>query len=384
MTVYADNAATTRVSKEALDAMLPFLTEEYGNPNSVYALGASARKALDKAREQVAAALGASPNEIIFTSGGTEANNFALRGLAKLGEKKGRHIISSAIEHHAVLHVLKALEKEGFSYTLLPVDNKGRISPSSLEEAIREDTCCISLMAANNEVGTVQDIAAFAAIAKEKGIYFHTDAVQLIGHMPFSVKEIPVTALSLSGHKMYAPKGIGVLYLKNGVRIPALLEGGGQEKNRRSGTENVAGAVALGEAITAAISELPAEQARISALRDRLIDGMLQIPKVQLSGHPTDRLPGNASFLVEAVEGEALVLTLGMNGIAASSGSACSTASLEPSHVLLACAIPAEVAHGSLRLTLGRYNTEEDVDTIIKTAKACIERLRFMSPVWQP
>ncbi len=381
--VYADNAATTPVSEAVFRAMEPWLRGGYGNPSSIYSIGREAHEAVEHARAQVAAVIGASPSEIVFTGCGSEADNFAVKGIASAQRNRGRHIISTKIEHHAMLHTFDYLKKLGFEITLLDVDSDGLVSPADVEAAIRPDTILISVMAANNEIGTIEPLAEIGAVAAAHKIPFHTDAVQAYGHIPLDVREMNLSLLSLSGHKLYGPKGIGALYIKNGVRIDTFLHGGGQERGRRGGTENVAGIVGLGVAAEAAAASMAEESARIAAMRDRLIAELLKIPYSRLNGHPTRRLPGNASFCFEAIEGESLVLTLDMLGVAASSGSACSSGSLDPSHVLMAIGLPHEVAHGSLRLSLGAENTEEDVDRIVDAVRASVSRLRDMSPMWE-
>lgn len=383
--VYADHAATTAVTDTALAAMLPCFTQDYGNPSSLYGFAQEGKSRLEQARAQVAACLNAKPEEVYFTSGGTEADNWALRGVAELMALKGRktgHIITTAIEHHAILHTAQYLEKQGYEVTYLPVDGDGLVDPANLEAAIRPDTILISVMAANNEIGTIQPIAEIGAIAKAHKVLFHTDAVQAVGHIPVDVEEWNVDLLSLSGHKFGGPKGIGALYMKKPLRLPALIQGGGQEKGRRSGTENVPGAVGMAAALKEATDHLPEESARLAALRDKLIAGLSSLPYASLTGHPVKRLPGTASFVFEGVEGEALLLHLDARGICASSGSACSSASLDPSHVLLAIGLPHAIAHGSLRLSLGADNTEADVDYILKEVPAVVAYLREMSPVW--
>ena len=381
--VYADNAATTPVSEAVFRAMEPWLRGGYGNPSSIYSIGREAHEAVEHARAQVAAVIGASPSEIVFTGCGSEADNFAVKGIASAQRNRGRHIISTKIEHHAMLHTFDYLKKLGFEITLLDVDSDGLVSPADVEAAIRPDTILISVMAANNEIGTIEPLAEIGAVAAAHKIPFHTDAVQAYGHIPLDVREMNLSLLSLSGHKLYGPKGIGALYIKNGVRIDTFLHGGGKERGRRGGTENVAGIVGLGVAAEAAAASMAEESARIAAMRDRLIVELLKIPYSRLNGHPTRRLPGNASFCFEAIEGESLVLTLDMLGVAASSGSACSSGSLDPSHVLMAIGLPHEVAHGSLRLSLGAENTEEDVDRIVDAVRASVSRLRDMSPMWE-
>ena len=383
--VYADHAATTAVTDTALAAMLPHFTRDYGNPSSLYRFAQEGKTHLEEARAQVAACLNAKPEEVYFTSGGTEADNWALRGVAELMALKGKktgHIITTAIEHHAILHTAQWLEKQGYEVTYLPVDGDGLVDPVNLEQAIRPDTILISVMAANNEIGTIQPIAEIGAIARAHKVLFHTDAVQAVGHIPVDVEAWNVDLLSLSGHKFGGPKGIGALYMKKPLRLPALIQGGGQEKGRRSGTENVPGAVGMAAALKEAVDHLAQESARLSALRDKLIAGLSVLPYTRLTGHPVKRLPGTASFVFEGVEGEALLLHLDAKGICASSGSACSSASLDPSHVLLSIGLPHAIAHGSLRLSLGAENTEEDVDYILKEVPAVVAYLREMSPVW--
>ena len=383
--VYADHAATTAVTDTALAAMLPHFTRDYGNPSSLYRFAQEGKTHLEEARAQVAACLNAKPEEVYFTSGGTEADNWALRGVAELMALKGKktgHIITTAIEHHAILHTAQYLEKQGYEVTYLPVDGDGLVDPANLEQAIRPDTILISVMAANNEIGTIQPIAEIGAIARAHKVLFHTDAVQAVGHIPVDVEAWNVDLLSLSGHKFGGPKGIGALYMKKPLRLPALIQGGGQEKGRRSGTENVPSAVGMAAALKEAVDHLAQESARLSALRDKLIAGLSVLPYTRLTGHPVKRLPGTASFVFEGVEGEALLLHLDAKGICASSGSACSSASLDPSHVLLAIGLPHAIAHGSLRLSLGAENTGEDVDYILETVPRVVEYLRNMSPVW--
>jgi len=383
--VYADHAATTAVTDTALAAMLPHFTRDYGNPSSLYRFAQEGKTHLEEARAQVAACLKAKPEEVYFTSGGTEADNWALRGVAELMALKGKktgHIITTAIEHHAILHTAQWLEKQGYEVTYLPVDGDGLVDPAAVEQAIRPDTILISVMAANNEIGTIQPIAEIGAIARAHKVLFHTDAVQAVGHIPVDVEAWNVDLLSLSGHKFGGPKGIGALYMKKPLRLPALIQGGGQEKGRRSGTENVPGAAGMAAALKAAVDHLPEESARLSSLRDKLIAGLSVLPYTSLTGHPVKRLPGTASFVFEGVEGEALLLHLDAKGICASSGSACSSASLDPSHVLLSIGLPHAIAHGSLRLSLGAENTEEDVDYILKEVPAVVAYLREMSPVW--
>lgn len=382
--VYADNAATTRVSQKALEAALPYFTQEYGNASSIYSLGMNSAKAILKAREQVANAIGAKVNEIYFTSGGSEADNWAIRGSAFNGAKKGKkHIITTCFEHHAVLHTCEFLEKQGYEVTYLPVDEKGLITAQQVADAIREDTCLVTIMFANNEIGTIMPIAEIGAICKENKIPFHTDAVQAVGHVPINVKEMNIDMLSLSGHKIHAPKGIGCLYIRGGISIPNLIFGGAQERSKRAGTENVPSIVALGVAITDACSNIKGKIEKVSKLRDKLIDGILQIPQTRLNGDRVKRLAGNVNISIRGVEGESLLLTLDLNGIAASSGSACTSGSLDPSHVLLAIGLPHEVAHGSLRLSINEETTEEDVDYILSVIPGVVKKLRAMSPLWE-
>lgn len=382
--VYADNAATTPVTPAVLEAMTPWLMENYGNPSSIYSIGRAARTAVEKARRQVAAALNAEPGEIYFTSCGTEADNWALKGSMQRWAAKGKkHLITAAFEHHAILHSAKALEKEGFEVTYLPVTPEGLVDPAELEKAIREDTALVSIMLANNEIGTVQPIAELAAIAHAHGAWFHTDAVQAVGHIPVDVKALGVDMLSLSGHKFHAPKGVGALYVKKGILPNIFMDGGAQEKGRRAGTENLASIVGLGEAITVATASLEENMARITAMRDRLIDSLLQLPRTRLNGSREHRLPGNLNISFEGIEGESLLLRLDMAGICASSGSACTSGSLDPSHVLMAIGLKHEVAHGSLRLSLSELTTEADIDYIIAQVPPIVEGLRAMSPVWE-
>lgn len=381
--IYADNAATTALSETALEAMLPFLRTQFGNPSGIYGLSRTAKRALNDARDQVAKAIGADASEIYFTGGGSEADNWALKGVAELRKHKGRHIITSVIEHHALIHTAEYLEKQGFEVTYLPVDSLGRVSVEELKAAIRPDTILISIMAANNEIGTLQPIPEIGAIARAAGILFHTDAVQAVGHLPVNVKEMQVDLLSLAGHKFRGPKGVGALYMRKGVRLPPLIHGGGQERGIRGGTENVAGFVGMGAALEEAAAHLEENIQKVSALRDMLVEGLTSIPFTRLTGDPTGRLPGIASFVFECVEGESMVLMLDRAGICASSGSACSSGSLDPSHVLLSIGLPHEVAHGSLRLSLGEDNTKEDVEYILAELPKIIEKLRAMSPLWE-
>ena len=383
MRVYMDNAATTRVTEPVLEAMQPYFCEIYGNPSSLHSFGREAHKALDHARQQVADAIGANPNEIYFTGCGTESDNWALRGAAYARQGKGRHIITTQIEHHAILHTCEQLEKEGFEVTYLPVDKYGFVRPESLQAALRPDTTIVSIMAANNEIGTVEPIAELCKIAKDAGALFHTDAVQAVGAIPIDVKAWNVDMLSMSGHKLHAPKGVGALYIRSGVRIDRLIRGGAQERNQRAGTENLASIVGLGQAIELACRTLPERAARISALRDHMIGRILaEIPYTRLNGHPEKRLPGNANVSIRFIEGEALLLRLDMAGIAASTGSACASGSLDPSHVLLAIGLPHEIAHGSLRLSLSEENTLEEADYAVDQLKEIVRFLRNMSPLY--
>lgn len=381
--IYADNAATTSLSEMVYKAMMPYLTGEYGNPSSVYSIGRTAKKAIESARVQVASAIGAKPEEIYFTSGGTEADNWAIKAAVELKKSKGRHIISTRIEHHAVLYTLKQLEKQGCEVTYLNVDKMGHISLDELRAAIRPETILITAMTANNEIGTILPVSEIGSIAREAGVLFHTDAVQAVGHIPVNVTDMNIDLLSLSAHKLKGPKGIGALYIRKGSRLPSYSQGGAQERGLRPGTENVAGIVGFGAALEEAAANMPENIKKISAMRDRLIEGILRIPAVRLTGDPINRLPGSASFVFECVEGEYLVLMLDRVGICASSGSACSSGSLDPSHVLMAIGLPHEIAHGSLRLSLGQDNSEEDVDYILENLPQIIERLREMSPLWE-
>ena len=375
--IYMDNAATTATRPEVLEAMLPYFTEHYGNPSSIHSVGRDARRAVEKARAQVAAALGAQPREIYFTAGGSESDNWAIRCASRALAAKGKHIITSQIEHHAVLHTCQYMEKQGYEVTYLPVDENGLVSVEDVKNAIRPDTVLISIMAANNEIGTIEPIREIGKVAHEAGVLFHTDAVQAVGAVPIDVNDWNVDMLSLSGHKFHAPKGIGALYIRKGVKISNLIFGGAQERGLRAGTENLPG---LGAAIELAVAELPEYTRRLTALRDRLIDGILQnIPDVRLNGHRTQRLPGNVNVSVRYVEGEALLMRLDLAGVEASSGSACTSGSLDPSHVLLAIGLPHEIAHGSLRLSLGNDTTEADVDYVIEKLPGIVKDLREMS-----
>ena len=384
MRVYADNAATTRVSQVALNAMMPYFTEVYGNPSSLHSFGQEAKEALENARERVAAVLGCQAREIYFTSGGTEADNMAIRTAAALGARKGKkHIISTAFEHHAVLHTLKRLEKEGFEVTLLDVKEGHNITADQVKAALREDTCLVTCMFANNEIGSVLPIRQIGAVCKEAGVIFHTDAVQAVGHLPIHVKNDNIDMLSLSGHKFHGPRGVGALYIRRGIAPANLIEGGGQERGKRPGTENLPGIMGMAAALDEAMANLEAHTAKVTALRDKLIAGLSKIPHCVLNGDAVNRLPGNVSFCFEGIEGEALLLLLDAKGVAASSGSACTSGSLDPSHVLLAIGRPHEIAHGSLRLSLCHENTEEEMDHILTAVPQVVEYLRKMSPVWK-
>ena len=384
MRVYADNAATTKMSRTAIDAMVPYFETVYGNPSSLHTVGQVAKEALDGAREKVAKCLGCEPREIIFTSGGSEADNQAILSAAYLGRRKCKmHIISTAFEHHAVLHTLEKLKKEGFEITLLDVSKGHNITAQQVADAIREDTCLVTVMYANNEIGSVLPIAEIGAVCKEKGVVFHTDAVQAVGHIDINVKEQNIDMLSLSGHKFHGPKGVGALYVRRGLAVTSLIEGGAQERNKRAGTENIAGICGLAAALEEAVANLPRNTEKVVKMRDRLIEGLSRIPHCDLNGDRVNRLPGNVSFCFEGIEGESLLLYLDALGVCASSGSACTSGSLDPSHVLLAIGRVHDVAHGSLRLSLCHYNTEEEVDHILKVVPEVVERLRAMSPVWR-
>lgn len=382
--VYMDNAATTSLAPEVLEQMMPYLTATYGNPSSVHAFGREAKTGLDKARQQVAAALNAELDEIIFTGCGTESDNTVLLGVAGKYKAKGNHIITTNIEHHAILHTAEYLEKHGCEVTYLPVDEFGRVSPEQVAAAIKENTILVSIMFANNEVGTIMPIAEIGAVCKEKGVLFHTDAVQAVGHVPIDVKAMNIDMLSLSAHKFHGPKGVGALYVRRGIRLPSFIMGGGQEKGRRAGTENTAGIVGLGAAAELSCVHMAENAERMTALRNRLMEGIeREIPYVKLNGHRTQRLPNNVNYSIRYIEGESILLMLDMNGIAASSGSACTSGSLDPSHVLLALGLDHETAHGSVRLTLGDETTEEDIDYVIAVLKKTAERLREMSPLYK-
>ena len=384
MFIYLDNAATTRVSDAALDAMLPYFQEQYGNPSSLYAFGQEAKEALERARETVAGLLNCEAREIIFTSGGSEADNQAIRSAADIGARAGkRHIISTAFEHHAVLHTLSKLEKEGFEVTLLDVHSDGLVRVEELAAAIRPDTCLVTVMYANNEIGTIQPIAEIGRVCRERGVLFHTDAVQAAGHLPIDVRAQNIDLLSLSAHKFHGPKGVGALYARRGTALTNLIEGGAQERGKRAGTENTAGIAGLAAALDEAARNMERSSAKMTALRERLIAGLLRIPHSALNGDAERRLPGNVSFCFEGIEGESLLLLLDDKGICASSGSACTSGSLDPSHVLLAIGRPHEVAHGSLRLTLSEDTSEADIDYTIKAVTEVVAYLRSISPVWR-
>lgn len=381
--VYADNAATTPVLKTVLDEMLPYFSEKYGNPSTLYSLGRDAREAISSARRKAALALGAEEQEIFFTSGGSEADNWAIRGIAHANASKGKHLITTKIEHHAVLHTMKALEKEGFEVTYLDVNENGIVNPSDFATAIRPDTALASIMYANNEIGTIQPIPELGKICSDKGVIFHTDAVQAVGHIPINVKEQGIQLLSLSAHKFHGPKGIGALYIRKGLRFPNLIEGGAQEKNRRAGTENVPSIIGLGKAIEIACSSIEENSRKTKLLRDKLIDGILKLPHTKLNGDRENRLAGNVNVSIEGVTGEQLLLQLDQNGICAASGSACTSGSLDPSHVLLAIGLNREVAFGSLRFSLSELNTEGDVDYILEVLPKIVQQLRDVSPLWK-
>ena len=382
--IYADNAATTKMSDAAIQTMINMMNESWGNPSSLYTHGQNAKEVLEKAREEVAAIIGAQPREILFTSGGSEADNQAIRSAAEIGRKKGKmHIISTAFEHHAVLHTLEKLKKEGFEITLLDVHENGLILPEQVEGAIREDTCLVTIMFANNEIGTIQPIREIGAICREKNVLFHTDAVQAIGHVPVNVVDDNIDMLSASAHKFHGPKGVGILYAKKGILLSNLIEGGAQERGKRAGTENVPGIAAMAEALKEANAKMEENAAHLTKMRDKLIEGLNQIPHSVLNGDAVHRLPGNVNFCFEGIEGESLLLLLDDKGVQASSGSACTSGSLDPSHVLLAIGRVHDVAHGSLRLSIGEEITEEEVDYIIKAVKEVVEYLRSFSPIWR-
>ncbi|MBR3400856.1 MAG: cysteine desulfurase [Parasporobacterium sp.] len=382
--IYADNAATTKISKSAADTMYSLMQETWGNPSSLYSFGQKAKEVLEKAREEIAAVIGADPKEIYFTSGGSEADNQAIRSAALLGAKKGKkHIISSAFEHHAVLHTLNKLEQEGFEVTLLDVHENGIVLPEQVEEAIREDTCLVTIMFANNEIGTIQPIRAIGEICRKKGVLFHTDAVQAVGHIPVNVRQDNIDLLSASAHKFHGPKGVGFLYAGKGIRLDSLIEGGAQERGKRAGTENVPGIAAMATALKEAAAGMEEKSARTKALRDLLIEGLRQIPHSALNGDAASRLPGNVNFCFEGIEGESLLLLLDDKGIQASSGSACTSGSLDPSHVLLAIGRVHDVAHGSLRLSIEDDLSEEEIGYIVQSVKEVVEYLRGFSPIWR-
>ncbi len=384
MQIYADNAATTKMSRAAIDAMLRCMEEEYGNPSSLYGIGQRAKDIMEQARADVAGVIGAEPGEIYFTSGGSEADNQAIRSAAEMGKKQGkRHIISTAFEHHAVLHTLKKLEQEGFAVTLLDVHEDGLVRVDELEAAIREDTCLVTVMFANNEIGTIQPIREIGAVCKKHGVLFHTDAVQAAGHLPIDVKADNIDMLSASAHKFHGPKGVGFLYARKGIRLVNLIEGGAQEKGRRAGTENVAGVAGMAAALKESAAHMQENAAHMQKIRDRLIKGLSEIPHSALNGDASKRLPGNVNFCFEGIEGESLLLLLDDRGISASSGSACTSGSLDPSHVLLAIGRVHDVAHGSLRLSIGEATTEEEAAYIVRNVKEVVEYLRGFSPVWR-
>ncbi|BCZ48236.1 cysteine desulfurase IscS [Clostridium gelidum] len=381
--VYMDYSATTYVKPEVLEEMLPYFTEKFGNPSSFYGISRVTKMAIDKAREQVAKSLNCAPSEVYFTGGGSEADNWAIKGIASAHKNKGNHIITTKVEHHAVINTCEYLEKNGFDVTYLDVDEEGFISIDDLKNAITDKTILVSIMFANNEIGTIQPIKEIGEICKEKKVFFHTDAVQAVGNIPVDVKELNIDMLSLAGHKIYGPKGIGVLYIKKGIKIDNLIHGGGQEKNRRAGTENIASIVGLGKALELATGNLEEHMEKMTILRDKLMDGLLKVPYTRLNGPRGDkRLPGNVNICFRFIEGESILLSLDFKGVCASSGSACTSGSLDPSHVLLAIGLPHEIAHGSLRLSMGDGSTEEDVDYVLEVVPPIIERLRNMSPLW--
>jgi cysteine desulfurase len=382
--IYLDYAATTPMRPEVFEAMQPYLTEHFGNPSSIYSYGHEAKSGIDKARKQVAGLLGAREEEVVFTGSGTEADNFAIKGVAFANRSKGNHIITSSIEHHAVLEPGQFLEKEGFEVTYLPVDETGLVSPDDVKKAIRPGTILISIMHANNEIGTVQPIREIGGIAREAGVYFHTDAVQTVGHLPTIVNDLNVDMLSTSAHKLYGPKGVGALYIRKGTRIEPLIHGGEQESNRRASTENVAGIVGFGVAAELAGAELAGERERITLLRDKLINGMITaVEEIHLNGHPVQRLPNNVNLTVNYTEGESIVLNLDLKGVCVSTGSACTSSSLEPSHVLVAIGLPQEIAYSSFRMTLGKWTTGEEIDKVLEILPEIIENLRSMSPMYR-
>jgi len=382
--IYLDYAATTPTHPDVVEAMRPYFTEIFGNPSSLYSHGLEARRSIADARARLADFIGAASDEIVFTSGGSEADNFALEGVAFAAENKGRHIITSTIEHHAILRTCEFLEKRGFRITYLPVDGYGRIDPEAISRAIKPDTILISVMHANNEIGTIEPLAAISRVARDHGVLLHSDAVQTLGHLPVNVDELGVDLLSMSAHKLYGPKGVGALYVRKGTRIIPYLHGGEQEKGRRASTENVPGIIGFGKAVEIASREMGAEAERLARLRDRLIEGLItRIKHIKLNGHPTQRLPSNVSFNIEYIEGEAMLLRLDLEGICVSTGSACSSSSLDPSHVLLATGCPREQAHGSLRLTLGKWTTDPEIDRVLETLPRIVKQLRAMSPLYK-
>ncbi len=380
--IYMDYSATTPLRKEVLEAMMPYMTTEFGNPSSIHWFGRNAKKAMEDARARIATAIGAAePGEVIFTSGGSEADNLAIWGVMEAYGKK--HLITSAVEHHAVLDTARILEKEGYDLTVLPVDEYGMVDPEAVRKAIRPDTGLVTVMYGNNEIGTVEPVGEIASVCREKGVFFHTDAVQAVGHIPVNVKALGVDLMSFAAHKFYGPKGIGGLYVRKGIRLEPQITGGAQERKRRAGTENVAYIVGMAKALELAVAELPEEIKHLSTLRDRLIKGLMErIPEIRLNGHPTKRLPGNVNISYRYVEGESLLLHLDINGIAASSGSACTSGSLEPSHVLMAIGLSHEIAHGSVRMSLGKYNTEADIDKVLEVFPGIVAKLREMSPLY--
>lgn len=382
--IYADNAATTKVSEPVLKAMMPYFTEQYGNASSIYELGRSAKKALETARETVAKSIGAEPSEIYFTSCGSESDNWAIRSVCeRLAAKGKKHIITSVFEHHAILHTCQALEKNGFEVTYLPVYENGIVKPEDVKNAIREDTAIVTIMYANNEIGTIQPVEEIAAVCKEKGVIFHTDAVQAVGHVKIDVHAQGIDMLSISGHKIHAQKGVGALYVRKGIPMTNLIYGGAQERNKRAGTENLPAIIGFAKAMELANTDIEERGKKTAVLRDRLIEGILKLPRTRLNGDREKRLPGTVNISIEGVEGESLLLMLDMNGICASSGSACTSGSLDPSHVLLALGLKHEVAHGSLRLSINEDTTDEDVDYILEVVPKVVNRLRDMSPLWE-
>lgn len=382
--IYLDHAATTPTDQEVVKAMLPYFTDKFGNPSSIHSFGQEGRAAIEASREQIASLLGTKPDEIIFTSGGTESDNFTIKGVAFANQRKGDHVITTSIEHHAVIEPCEFLEKRGFNVTYLPVDQNGLVDPDDVKKAISDKTILISIIHANNEIGTIEPIAEIGKIAKEKKIYFHSDSVQTFGHIPINVDELNVDLLSVSAHKLYGPKGIGALYVRKGTRITPFMQGGGQERRRRASTENVPGIVGFGKAVELAKKEMEGESKKLTSLRDKLIKGILEkIDHANLNGHPTQRLPNNVNFSIEFIEGESMLISLDMEGIAASTGSACTSGDLEASHVLLALGLSHELAHGSLRFSLGRATTDEDIDYVLEVLPTIVERLRLISPLYR-